>query len=312
MLTAVLALSALCTCLPAPAQTATPPWRIAVVTGDRPGAVEAFVAGLRDLNYVEGRDFVIEARRYTSHAEQLHGIAAELAQIKPDVIVVGGALPAKAITAANKATPIVMAVSSDAIAQGVIATLARPGGNVTGFTNMTRDLTTKRVELLKEAAPQASRIAVLGCGLDPGNVQPVGQQAGVTLVPAIIREADELRSAFANAMRQRIDAVLVLECGIFPHAAVVTGLVNESRLPAMYPTPRYAEAGGLMAYGPDTIDQFRRSAGFVDKILRGAKRADIPVEQPTKLHLVINRKAAKSTGLSLPQTLLVRADRVID
>jgi len=295
-------------------------WRIAVLTGDRPGAVDALVAGLRDLKYVEGKNIVVETRHY-ANLEQVQAVAFEVVRSNPDVIVVGGAAPANALTKLTKSIPIVMAASTDAIAQGVIESLARPGGNVTGFTDMARDLTAKRIEFLKEAAPQASRVAVLGCpefiaakSSDRGDwgVQSVGQTTGLTFVPFFIRKSDEFVAAFANAMRQKVDAVLVLECGIMPKAETVTGLINESRVPAMYPATRYAEAGGLMTYGPDTIDQYRRAAVFVDKILRGAKPADIPVEQPSKFLLIVNLKTARSIGLTVPQKLLVRADRVIE
>jgi putative ABC transport system substrate-binding protein len=317
----LLGLAFLCSPLATKAQQAAKVWRIAVLTGDRPGAVEALVDGLRELNYVEGQNFVLEIRHYTGN-EQLPAVASEVVQLNPDVIVVGGAAPAKALNAKTKTVPIVMAASSDAIAQGVIASLARPGGNITGFTDMDSDLTAKRVELLKQAAPQAGHIAVIGCpdyvaaeSYGKGawsKLQSMAQRAGLTLVPAFVRNADELPGAFASATRQKIDAVLVLECGIMPRADRVTSLVNGSRVPAMYPSPRYTEAGGLMAYGPDTLEQYRRAATFVDKILKGAKPADLPVEQPAKFVLVINLKTAKALGLTMSQALLLRADKVIE
>jgi putative ABC transport system substrate-binding protein len=295
-------------------------WRIAVLTGDRPGAAEALVEGLRQLNYVEGQNYVLEIRHYVGY-EQLTLAASEVVRLNPDVIVVGGALPAKAVSAATKNIPIVMAASGDAVAQGVIASLARPGGNITGFTDLSFELSGKRVELLKAAAPQASRVAVLGCpqytaagSLINGEwsrVQPVAKQAGLTLVPVFIRKAEELPEAFAAAMRQKIDAVLVLECVLMPRAERVTSLINASRIPAVYPSPRYAAGGGLMAYGPDTLEQYRRSATFVDKILKGTKPADLPVEQPAKFVFVINLKTAKEQGFTVPQALLLRADEVI-
>jgi len=294
-------------------------WRIAVLIGDRPGAVEALVAGLRELNYVEGKNIVFETRRYANQ-EQLEIVAAEVVRLKPDVIVVAGAVPARALSRLTRTIPIVMAASSDPIAQGVITSLARPGGNITGFTDMAEDLTAKRIEFVKQAAPEASRVAVLGCpefigvnsGGEWGMAQSVRERAGLTFVPAFIRKSDELAAAFANAMRQKVDAVLVLECAIMPKADVVTRLVNESRIPAIYPALRYAEAGGLMSYGPDTIDQYRRCAVFVDKILKGAKPADIPVEQPSKFLFVVNLKTARSIGLTVPQKLILRADRIIE
>jgi putative ABC transport system substrate-binding protein len=311
-------------CLPfaAESQQTGKVWRVAILMTDRPGAVEAFVEGLRELNYVEGRNLILEIRQFTRQA-QLPAIASELVRLNPDVIVVGAGTAAIAMKAVTGIIPIVMAASTDAVAQGLITSLARPGGNVTGFTDMAPDLTAKRFEFLKEVAPHASRIAVLGCVGPAGGaeaqgkgewsrVQPVAQRAGLTLVPVLIRNADELPGAFESAMRQKIDAVLVLECSVMPRSERVTDLVNGSHIPAMYPSPRYAQGGGLMAYGPDTIEQYRRTAAFVDKILKGAKPADLPVEQPVKFEFVINLKTAKVLGLTIPQTLLLRADRVIE
>jgi putative ABC transport system substrate-binding protein len=296
-------------------------WRITVFTGDRPGAVEAFVEGLRELNYIQGKDFVLDVRHYTG-SDQLKAAASEVARLSPDVIVVGGAIPAKAVDAITKTVPIVMAASSDAVAQGVIASLARPGGNITGFTDLAVDLTVKRIELLKEAAPRASRMAVLGCPAyveggtskasgEWAKAQSAAQARGLTVVPAFIQKADELAAAFTGAMQQKVDAALVLECGIMPRADRVTSMINGARMPAIYPSSRYAESGGLMAYGPNTIEQYRRTAIFVDKILKGAKPADLPVEQPAKFLFTINLKTARLLGLTIPPPLLLRADEVI-
>ena len=306
--------------LAAESQQATRVWRVAVLTADRPGAVEALVEGLRELNYVEGRNLVVEHRRFLRE-EELPLRVAEIVQSNPDVIVTGHGIAALALKAATRTIPIVMSTSSDAVGQGIIASLARPGGNVTGFTNMATQLTAKRLEVLLEAAPHAVRIAVLGCETSgrptSGNAQwlevrTAAQGKGLTLVPVLVRSADELPGAFESAMRKGIDAVLVLECSVFPRAERVVAVVNKARVAAVYPVPRYAPAGGLMVYGPNTIEQYRRSAIYVDRILRGTRPADLPVEQPALFEFIVNAGTAKALGLTLPRALLLRADKVIE
>jgi putative ABC transport system substrate-binding protein len=246
-------------------------------------------------------------------------LAAELVRLNPDVIVAGAGRAALALKAVTKTIPIVMANSADAIAQGLVASLARPGGNVTGFTILSPELAAKRLEILAEAAPRAVRIGVMGCP-DAGptgkkewlQVRSAGERMGLHLVPIVIRQPDELAEAFENALRQRIEAVLVLDCGNLPRGEYVTGLVNNARIPAMYPFPRYAQASGLMSYGPNTTENYRSAAIFVDKILKGTKPAELPVEQPRKFELIINLKRAKLLGFTIPRSLLVRADQVIE
>ncbi len=305
--------------LAAEAQQTRKVWRIGVLMpAERPGTLEALFEGLRELDYVESRNLILEHRRFTRR-DEMPALATELVRLNPHVIVAGAGRAALALKAVTKTVPIVMANSSDAIAQGLVASLARPGGNVTGFTIMSPELTAKRLEILREVAPQAVRVGVLGCqSEDPASkgqwseAQSAGQRVGLHLVPIFVRQPEELSSAFVGAMRRKIEAVLVFDCGSLPQAEHVTGLVNKSRVPAVYPFPRYVHAGGLMSYGPDTVENYRRAAIFVDKILKGAKPAELPVEQPKKFELVINRKTAKALGLTIPQSLLVRVDQVVE
>ena len=303
--------------LAAEAQQAETAWRIGVLMPERPGALEALVEGLRELKYIEGRNIIVEPRRAAS-ADQMPALAAELVRLKPHVIVAitGGA--ALALKDATKTIPIVMASSGDAVRQGLVASLARPGGNVTGLTIVSPDLAAKRLQILKETAPRAARIGVIGCrSTDPvstqqwSEVQAAANQMGLHLVPILVRQPDELSRALEVALREKIEAIIVLDCSRLP-SAMVTGLVSKSRVPALYSSPRYVQADGLMSYGQNFEEQYRRTAAFVDKILKGAKPAELPVEQPTKFELIVNLKTAKSLGLTIPSSVLVRADKVIE
>jgi putative ABC transport system substrate-binding protein len=280
--------------------------------------MEGLREGLRELNYIEGRNIILEQRR-AANDDELPKLAAELVRLKPDVIVAVTGRAALALTAETKTVPIVMATSGDAVGQGLIVSLARPGGNVTGMTVISPDLAAKRMQVLKEAAPLATRIGVIGCP-EKGfvserqwsEVQRAAQRLGLRLVPVFVRKPQELPETFDRAIRQKIDAVLVLDCSILALPEPVTGLVTKARVAALYPFPRYVQAGGLMSYGPNTDEQYRRAAVFVDKILKGAKPAEIPVEQPTKFELLINLKVAKALGVALPPSLIMRADKVIE
>lgn len=300
----------------AQAQTSAKVWHIGVLMPERTGALEALVKGLRDLGYVEGVNLRLEHRRFSTR-EELSKSAKELAQIKPDVIVVGTGHATRVLKAATNTVPIVMATSGDAVAQGLVASLAQPGGNVTGFTVISPELAAKRLQLLKEAAPTARRVAVVGCQGDTvgeqqwSQVQEAARKMNLQPVSAMIDQQD-FASAFEGALRQKVEAVLVLDCSALPAAEQVTSIIGKSGLPALYPFPRYTQAGGLMAYGPDNIDQYRRAAVFVDKILKGRKPADLPVEQPTRFEFVINMKTAKALGLKIPPVILLRADRLIE
>ena len=304
--------------LAAQAQPSGTDWRIGVLISERPGALEAIVEGLRELGYVEGRNIILE-HRHATRADQLPKLAGELVRLNPHVIIAVSGVAALAIKAATKRVPIVMASSGDAVGQGLVTSLARPGGNVTGLTVISPDLVAKRLQILREAMPSATRVGVIGCRVEdePVNkrqwseVQPAAQQMGLHLVPIFVRQAEELPRAFEGAMREKIEAILAFDCGMLP-AERLTELARRSRVPAMYSNTRYARAGGLMSYAPNSWEQYRRAATFVDKILKGAKPADLPVEQPTKFELIINLKTAKALGLTIPPSLLVRADQVIE
>jgi putative tryptophan/tyrosine transport system substrate-binding protein len=280
---------------------------------------EAFRQGLRDLGYVEGKNIVIDYRYAEGKSERLPDLAAELVRLKVDVILAFGVPPTRAAKQVTTRVPIVMAGGSDPVRTGLIASFARPGGNVTGVSDLNVDLITKRLELLKEVVPQTSQVAVLLNPANPTNpmqlkeTQRAAPELGVTLLILEIREAKDLESAFNTMRQERADALLVFSDPMFGfNQERIANLVVKSRLPAMLGNRYYVEAGGLMSYGtanPD--DQFRRSAIYVDKILKGAKPGELPVERPTKLELVINLKTAKKIGLTIPSHVLARADRVI-
>jgi len=282
--------------------------------------LDAFRAGLRDLGYVEGRNVVLEIRYADGHDDKLASLAAELIRLNPDVIIAQSGVASLAVRNKTRTIPIVMASSGDAVRQGLIKSLARPGGNVTGLTLLSPELSQKRLEVLREMLPSLSRVGVLWCG--GTNVIPEGEWAGtraasdvlkVRLVSLEAPSASDLPSAFDLAVRQRVEAVLMFDCSsLHPSAVRITELAMKNRLPALYPFSYYPEAGGLMSYGPSVKEAARRAAGYVDRILKGAKPADLPVEQPTIFELVINVKTAKALKLKIPQPLLVRADQVIE
>ena len=278
---------------------------------------DVFRQALRDLGWVEGQNFVIEYRSAGHDLQRLRPLAEELVRLRVALIVTvtgRAALVAKEVTSS---VPIVMCGSGDAVSQGIVASLARPGGNVTGVTNVSPETLGKRLELLKEAVPRLSRVAHLGCPeSDVGRRESkevrtaaaaLGLQVQVVDVPA----AGGLKAALNKAVGQRAQALLVGDCPSSIQPRQVAELALQHRLPTMVTYATYVRAGGLMAYGASQPDQYRRAASFVDKILKGAKPADLPVEQPTKFELVINLKTAKALGLTIPQSLLGRADEVI-
>ena len=293
------------------------PESLASPFGER--GLAAFRQGLRDLGYVEGQNFAIEGRWAEGKFERLPNLAAELVRLKVDVIV---SVVTQATLAAKNATrtiPIVLVAAGDPVGSGLIASLARPGGNVTGPSAMYADLAGKQLELLKETVPRVSRVAVLW---NPANAAWQAQMLKATQVaaPALglrvqlleARGAGELEGAFAAMTRERASALLVQVDVIFAlHAKRIADLAAKHRLPAMYGSKEHVEAGGFMSYAPNALDVFRRAATYVDKILKGAKPADLPVEQPTKFEFVINLKTAKALGLTIPQSVLGRADEVI-
>jgi putative ABC transport system substrate-binding protein len=287
---------------------------------DTPYVLDAFRQGLRELGWVEGQNIVIAPRYAEWQPDRLADVAAELVQLKVDVIVAGNPLTARAAKHATSTIPIVGVILGSPVEDGLVASLARPGGNITGLAEQYADLVVKWLELLKEAVPQASRVGVLTLSTlwsvrsGPWQaLQQAAQTMRVTLHRVEVRDPSEFESAFAGMPQEHVEALLVLPHPIvFQHRPRLVALAAERQLPTIWgPFRECVDAGGLMAYGPSLRDQFRRAAYFVDKILKGAKPADLPVEQPTKFELIINLKTAKALGLTLPPTLLVLANEVI-
>jgi len=280
--------------------------------------IEALRQGLRELGYVEGKNIVIELRSAEGKLDRVPALAAELVRLKVDVIVTGGGTDTRAAKEATNTIPIVMAQDSDPVGSGFVASLARPGGNITGLSTLVPEVSGKRLELLKEIIPKLSRVAVLGISTRPGNAQSLKEvelAAGAFTVQVQyldVLDVKEIETAFRAATKARAEAVLVLQSPFFnSQRKQIIDIAIKSRLPAIYPQTDYTEAGGLMYYGANTPDLFRRAATYVDKILKGAKPADLPVEQPKKFEFIINLKAAKQIGLTIPPNVLARADRVI-
>jgi putative ABC transport system substrate-binding protein len=279
--------------------------------------VEAFRQGLRQLGYDEGRNINIEYRWAEGRDEQLPGLAADLARLKVDVIVAGGsqALVAKRATTT---IPIVMPVANDPVGEGIVASLARPGGNVTGLAFLSEGLPGKWVELLKEVLPGMSRLAVLWYPATEAGQLRVAEAAarslGVRLQTLKVQRSDEFGPAFAEAERNHAEGLFILSSPFFyAHRARLVELAAKYRLPTMYHQQEFVVgSGGLMSYGPNLRDLFRRAATYVDKILKGANPADLPIERPTKFEFVINLKTAKALGLAIPPSVLARADEVIE
>ncbi|HEV2056384.1 MAG TPA: ABC transporter substrate-binding protein [Methylomirabilota bacterium] len=278
----------------------------------------AFLQGLRELGYVEGQNIAIEYRFAEGRPERLPALAAELVRLKVDVIVTGGPPAPEAAKQATSTIPIVFTVAGDPVAEGLVASIARPGGNITGLTSIAPEVVGKQLELLKEVVPKISRVAVLQNPNHPGHPSMLRQAEGPARALGMqlhILQAGsplEFDAAFAAMRSQRAGGVLVLRDSFFiAHRTQIVALAAKNRLPAVYGLREHVEAGGLMAYGANVPLMYRRAATYVDKILRGAKPADLPVEQPTRFELVINLKTAKALGLTIPQSLLARADEVI-
>jgi putative tryptophan/tyrosine transport system substrate-binding protein len=280
--------------------------------------IEAFRQGLRELGYVEGKNVVIESRYAEGRLDRLTDLAAELVRLKVDVIVTGGPSPTRATKEATVTIPIVMALDNDPVGSGFVASLARPGGNITGLATLSPEISGKQLELLKEIVPRLSHVAVVGTSSNPGNAQMLKETelaAGafaVQLHYLDVEDPKDIETVFRAASKGRADAVLVLPNSVLlSQRAQLADLAAKNRLPAVYGQPEYVDAGGLMFYGASITEMFRRAATYVDKILKGAKPADLPVEQPTKFEFVISLKAAKQIGLTIPPNVLARADRVI-
>jgi len=280
---------------------------------------EAFRQGLRDLGYVEGKNIIIEWRSGEGKADRVPGLAAELVRLKVEVIVTDGSGSTRSAKQATSTIPIVMAQDADPVGTGIVASLARPGGNITGLSNLRPELSGKRLELLKEVVPVLSRVAVFRTSTTPGDAQAVQETElaagvlGLKLQYLDVLSSNDFETAFRKASKERADAVVMMVAGPVynPHRTHVAELAAKNRLPAIYRNREDVEAGGLMFYGVNVTDLDRRAATYVDKILKGAKPADLPVEQPKKFEFVINLKAAKQVGLTIPPNMLARADRVI-
>jgi putative ABC transport system substrate-binding protein len=279
---------------------------------------EAFRQGLRDLGYIEGKNIAIESRTAANRADRLSVLAGELVDLKVDVIVAAGSQAVHAAQRTTKSIPIVMTSSSDPVGTGFVASLAHPGGNITGLSLVGPDLSTKRLEMLKEVILGVSRVAVFWNPDDPAakislrETQDAAKAQAMHLQILEIREASDFESAFRAANKGRARALILLPAPIVAtQAKQIAELALKNNLPAISPVSEFPNAGGLMSYGANLADLYRRAATYVDKILKGAKPADLPVEQPTKFELVINLKTAKQIGLTIPPNVLARADKVI-
>jgi putative ABC transport system substrate-binding protein len=279
---------------------------------------EAFRQGLRDLGYVEGTNIALEYRFAAGQNERLPALAAELVHLPVDMIVTNSGAAAQAARNATETIPIVMAASGDPVRIGVVANLAQPGGNITGLSLMVPEVGGKRLELLKEALPHVSRVAVLWNAGNPASpeelrvIETAARVLGLQLHAPAVGNPDELDSVFAAMTREGVEALITLaDAVLWNHRTRVVALAGQHHLPAMFDAREFADAGGLMAYGPHVPDSYRRAAVYVDKILKGAQPADLPVERPVKFELVINLKTAKALGITIPPHLLVLADEVL-
>ncbi|HWT82966.1 MAG TPA: ABC transporter substrate-binding protein [Candidatus Methylomirabilis sp.] len=278
---------------------------------------EAFRSGLRDLGYIEGQTILLEPRWGEGRLERLPGLVTELIDRKVDIIVVGSGVAAQVAHQATSTIPIVMA-TGDPVASGLVSNLARPGGNITGLSGFDTELSEKRLQLLKETSPGVSGVAVVW---NPSYTSMLVQFTGLqTAAPSVgasirsveVRDAKEFERAFAAMTRDRPDAVLVLADALtLVNRKLLVDFAAEKRLPAIYGSRDFVDSGGLMSYGPNLADMWRRAASYVDRILKGAKPGELPIEQPTKVELVINLKTAKALRLTIPQSVLIRADEVI-
>ena len=281
--------------------------------------VAAFRQGLHDLGYVEGRNVVVELRYAQGALDRVPRLAAELLRRQIDVLVVGGTVSAQAAATATTTVPIVFALAGDPVGTGLVTSLGHPGRNVTGISNLSPGLLPKQLELLRAAAPKVSRVAILYNPLNPATApaldetREAARRMGVELQVLEVRKADELTAVFTVLTRWRADGLLAVSDPVVGNnLALLSKEAASHRLPAMYSRREFVEAGGLMAYGPSYEDNYRRAAAYVDRILKGASPGELPVEQPIRFELIVNRKTARALGLTLPPSLLLRADRVIE
>jgi putative ABC transport system substrate-binding protein len=298
-------------------------WRIGLISGGSRAStfniVAGFPQGMRDLGYVEGKDFIMEYRFAEGNYERIPGVAAELIQSKVDIFVLATGAAIRPVQQATSTIPIIMGYSTDPVGNGFVASLARPGGNTTGLAASGDDTAPKQLELLTTIVLNLSRIGFLA---NPGNpnsstllasAQAAARIAGLVILPAEARNRADIQSAFATFAGERVGAIMVpADATFLVHRQRIAELAIQSRLPSMFVNREYVEAGGLMSYGENLKDFFRRAAIFVDKIFKGAKPGDLPVEQPTKFNLVINRKTADTLGVAIPPQLYIFADEVIE
>jgi len=298
-------------------------WRIGFIssTSQRSGQgdVDAIVRGLRQLGYAEGRDFAFEHRWADGNMKLVAGFAAELVRMKVDLIVTRSTIAALAVKSATQSIPVVFTMVSDPVSTGIVNTLARPGGNLTGWTNMFSDTSVKLLELLRAMVPKASRVAVIsdpdnsGKALEVTALQQAARGQGLTLQSKGLRSAADIDNAFAQMSRERIEALIVLADGVTStHGQRIIDHAAKQRLPAIYEIREFVDRGGLMSYGLNINHQYERTAEYIHRIFKGARPADLPVEQPTRIELVINSKTAKLLGLTIPQSLLISADKLIE
>jgi putative tryptophan/tyrosine transport system substrate-binding protein len=307
-------------CISAEAQQPSVP-RIGFLHQSSPTSVSArqhaFQEGLRDLGYTEGKNIIVEYRYGDGESGRIRVAAGELVQSNIDVLVTGAASATSIAKAATRRIPIVMAAVSDPVSLGLVSSLARPGGNITGLSTLSPEISGKRLEILKATIPGLSRLGVLGestnrdSALSLKETELASRTLGVKHQFVELRESEEIESAFRQLRKQRVDAVLVLPGTLNTHRNEIVRQALITRLPAIYYAPEWAEDGGLMTYGVSFPDLYRRAATYVDKILKGAKPANLPVEQPKKFEFIINLKTAKQIGLTIPPNVLARADKVI-
>jgi len=307
------------------AQQAGKVWRIGALSGAaRPAVLESspyggFLQGLQELGYVEGRDFTVEWRFAEAKPERYDEFAAELVRLKVDIFLAAAPEAVRYFQKAGPQIPIVLALSTDPVGNGFAASLAHPGGNVTGLANSMDDSSPKQLELLAAAVPNLSRLGVLANSSSPNfasvakNLTVATQTKGLSLVMADARSAEEFDSAFALLLRENVQAMMLASNVLFNlNRQRIADFTTMHRLPSMFPIREYVEAGGLMSYGESFREFYRRSASYVDRIIKGAKAGDLPIEQPSRFYFTINLKAAKAIGLEIPASLLLRADEVIE
>jgi len=300
-------------------------WRVGfLVLRGRPVSLDtdflgAFQRGMRELGYIEGKNLIIEWRFADGKAERLPSLAAELVRLKVDVIVSAGTAAISAAKNATTTIPIIMGNANDPVGSGFVRSLARPGGNITGLSNVTTDISPKHLEMLLTMLPRLSHVTVLVNPANPSHsailtsTQAAAQKASIKILPIEARTPQEVETAFSTMIQNSTGAIMVIRDAVFNQQAhQIAELATRNRLPSVAATREYVESGGLMSYGQNIAEGFRNAATYVDKIFKGAKAGELPIEQPTKFHLAINRRTAKALGIAIPQELLLRADEVID